>query len=71
MIEAHSLAGKTVAVFGMGLSGLAAARSLLAGGASVLAWDDDEKGRAAAKAAICFCACDLRNILIFPSRAAI
>jgi len=51
MIEAHSLAGKTVAVFGMGLSGLAAARSLLAGGASVLVWDDGEKGRAAAKAA--------------------
>ena len=30
MIEAHSLADKTVAVFGMGLSGLAAARSLRA-----------------------------------------
>ena len=51
MIEAHSFAGKTVAVFGMGLSGLAAGRSLLAGGASVLAWDDGEKGREAAKAA--------------------
>ena len=51
MIEAHSLADKTVAVFGMGLSGLAAARSLRAGGASVLAWDDGEKGRVAAKAA--------------------
>ncbi len=51
MIEAHSFAGKTVAVFGMGLSGLATGRSLLAGGASILAWDDREKGRAAAKAA--------------------
>ncbi len=51
MIEAHSFAGKTVAVFGMGMSGLAAGRSLLAGGASVLAWDDGEKGREAAKAA--------------------
>ncbi len=51
MIEAHSFAGKTVAVFGMGMSGLATGRSLLAGGASVLAWDDGEKGRAAAKAA--------------------
>ena len=51
MIEAHSLADKTVAVFGMGLSGLAAARSLRAGGASVLAWDDGEKGCVAAKAA--------------------
>ena len=51
MIEAHSFAGKTVAVFGMGMSGLATGRSLLAGGASVLAWDDGEKGREAAKAA--------------------
>ncbi len=51
MIEAHSFAGRTVAVFGMGMSGLATGRSLLAGGASVLAWDDGEKGREAAKAA--------------------
>ena len=51
MIEAHSFAGKSVAVFGMGMSGLAAGRSLLAGGASVLAWDDGEKGREAANAA--------------------
>ena len=51
MIEAHSFAGKTVAVFGMGMSGLATGRSLLAGGASVLAWDDGEKGREAAKEA--------------------
>ena len=51
MIEARTFAGKTVAVFGMGMSGLAAARSLIAGGALVLAWDDGEKGRAAAKAA--------------------
>ncbi len=45
MIEARSFAGKTVAVFGMGLSGLAAGRSLIAGGATVLAWDDGERGR--------------------------
>jgi UDP-N-acetylmuramoylalanine--D-glutamate ligase len=51
MIEAHSFAGKKAAVFGMGMSGLAAGRSLLAGGASVLAWDDGEKGRESAKAA--------------------
>jgi UDP-N-acetylmuramoylalanine--D-glutamate ligase len=51
MIEAHSFAGKTIAVFGMGLSGRAAGHSLLAGGASVLAGDDGEKGREAAKAA--------------------
>ncbi len=47
MIKARTFAGKTVAVFGLGLSGLAAARSLLAGGATVLAWDDGEQGRAA------------------------
>jgi UDP-N-acetylmuramoylalanine--D-glutamate ligase len=51
MIEARSFAGKTVAVFGMGVSGLAAGRSLLAGGAKVFAWDDGEKGRDAAQAA--------------------
>ncbi len=51
MIAAHSFAGKTAAVFGLGMSGLAAGRSLLAGGAKVLAWDDGEKGRAAAKEA--------------------
>ena len=51
MIEARSFAGKTVAVFGMGMSGIAAARSLLAGGACVLAWDDGERGRDAARAA--------------------
>ena len=51
MIEARSFAGKSAAVFGMGMSGIAAARSLLAGGAKVLAWDDGERGREAARAA--------------------
>jgi UDP-N-acetylmuramoylalanine--D-glutamate ligase len=51
MIEAVTFAGKSVAVFGMGMSGLAAARSLLAGGARIAVWDDSEKGREAAKAA--------------------
>jgi len=51
MIEARSFAGKSAAVFGMGMSGIAAARSLLAGGAKVLAWDDGERGREAALAA--------------------
>jgi UDP-N-acetylmuramoylalanine--D-glutamate ligase len=51
MIAAPTFAGKTVAVFGMGMSGLAAARSLLAGGAAVLVWDDSERGHEAAKAA--------------------
>jgi UDP-N-acetylmuramoylalanine--D-glutamate ligase len=51
MIEARSFFGKKVAVFGMGMSGLAATRSLLAGGASVLVWDDGERGLEAARTA--------------------
>jgi UDP-N-acetylmuramoylalanine--D-glutamate ligase len=51
MIEALTFAGKSVAVFGMGMSGLAAARSLAAGGARIAVWDDSETGREAAKAA--------------------
>jgi UDP-N-acetylmuramoylalanine--D-glutamate ligase len=42
--------GKTVAVFGLGASGIATAEALIAGGAHVLAWDDTaasvEKARA-------------------------
>jgi UDP-N-acetylmuramoylalanine--D-glutamate ligase len=49
MIPATTLAGRRVAVFGLGLSGLAAARALQAGGAEVLAWDDGEPARAKAK----------------------
>ncbi len=48
MIRATTFAGKTVAVFGLGGSGTVAVRSLLAGGATVAAWDDNEAGRAAA-----------------------
>ncbi len=51
MIEARSFAGKSAAVFGLGMSGIAAAKSLLAGGAKVLVWDDGERGREAALAA--------------------
>ncbi|MGO9546653.1 MAG: UDP-N-acetylmuramoyl-L-alanine--D-glutamate ligase [Rhodomicrobium sp.] len=60
MIEARSFAGRRVAVFGMGMSGLAAARSLLAGGAAVSVWDDGERGREAARAAG-LPLCDLRQ----------
>jgi len=35
-----SFAGKKVAIFGLGGSGLASASALLAGGANVIAWDD-------------------------------
>ncbi len=50
MIRATTFAGKTVAVFGLGGSGIAVARSLLAGGATVAAWDDSEPSRIAAAA---------------------
>lgn len=45
MIEAKAFAGSPVAVFGLGRSGLAAARALAAGGAKVRAWDDDPAQR--------------------------
>ncbi len=51
MIGLDCFGSRTVAVFGLGRSGLSAARALLAGGAKVLAWDDDEARRAAAEAA--------------------
>lgn len=50
MIPATTFAGGRVAVFGLGLSGGATCRSLLAGGATVLAWDENERSRAAAEA---------------------
>lgn len=48
MIPVTHLAGKRVAVFGLGLSGIASAQALRAGGAEPVVWDDGEKGRAAA-----------------------
>lgn len=50
MIPVLSFAGRHVAVFGLGVSGIAAARALAAGGAHVLAFDDDEARRDAAEA---------------------
>ena len=41
MIPITTLAGKKVAVFGLGASGLASASALLAGGADVIAFDDE------------------------------
>jgi UDP-N-acetylmuramoylalanine--D-glutamate ligase len=51
MIPVTTFAGKRVAVFGLGKSGLAACRALAAGGASVTAADDSAAGRDAAAAA--------------------
>lgn len=48
MIPVRTFEGKDVAVFGLGRSGIAAARALLAGGARVCAWDDNEQARKAA-----------------------
>lgn len=45
MISCTTFAGKTVAVFGLGLSGNTTAAALMAGGATVAAWDDGEAGR--------------------------
>ncbi len=41
MIRVHQYRDKSVAVLGLGRSGMAAARALAAGGATVLSWDDD------------------------------
>jgi UDP-N-acetylmuramoylalanine--D-glutamate ligase len=51
MIRSTTFAGRNVAVFGLGLSGMPTVASLLAGGAVVSAWDDSEKTRQAARAA--------------------
>lgn len=48
MIHVPFLAGKRVAVMGLGRSGTATVRALLASGAEVTAWDDDEAARTAA-----------------------
>jgi UDP-N-acetylmuramoylalanine--D-glutamate ligase len=60
MIPITTFAGKTVAVFGLGGSGLASCQALAAGGAEVIACDDDAKRMAQAQAAGCTAA-DLRQ----------
>ncbi|KQO54736.1 UDP-N-acetylmuramoyl-L-alanine--D-glutamate ligase [Methylobacterium sp. Leaf85] len=49
MTPATTFAGRTVALFGLGGSGLATAVSLQAGGARVVAWDDSPESRARAR----------------------
>ena len=51
MIALGHAKGQTYAVFGLGRSGLAAARALVAGGAEVRLWDDSEASRQAAEQA--------------------
>ncbi len=61
MIPVTSFAGRTVAVFGLGGSGLASCRALQAGGAKVIAWDDNAD-RVAEAANAGFATADLRAI---------
>src|SRR3989304_8964434 len=51
MIRITTFAGKQVAVFGLGASGIATAKALIAGGAHVVAGDDTPSSLAAAAAA--------------------
>ena len=50
MIRVDCFRDQEVAVFGLGASGLAATKALVAGGANVFAWDDDGARRQAAAA---------------------
>jgi UDP-N-acetylmuramoylalanine--D-glutamate ligase len=50
VIPVRGFEGKRVAVFGLGRTGLTAARALAAGGADVVLWDEKEASRAAAVA---------------------
>ncbi|WP_075217155.1 UDP-N-acetylmuramoyl-L-alanine--D-glutamate ligase [Mongoliimonas terrestris] len=50
MIPVTCYRGKRVAVFGLGGSGLVTAEALIAGGADVIAWDDNAESREAAAA---------------------
>ncbi len=50
MIPVQGYQGKKVAVLGLGRSGLATARALVAGGAEALLWDDSPEARAKAEA---------------------
>ncbi|HEX3699258.1 MAG TPA: UDP-N-acetylmuramoyl-L-alanine--D-glutamate ligase [Phenylobacterium sp.] len=50
MIPVRGFEGRTVAVFGLARTGLAAARALVAGGAQVALWDEKPAARAAAEA---------------------
>jgi len=49
VIPVRGVTGATVAVLGLGRSGLASARALRAGGAQTLCWDDNEAARARAE----------------------
>ena len=50
MIAVKGVEGQKIAVLGLGRSGLATARALIAGGATALLWDDSPESRAKAEA---------------------
>jgi UDP-N-acetylmuramoylalanine--D-glutamate ligase len=50
LVPVRGFEGKTVAVFGLARTGLAAARALIAGGAEVAVWDERAQGLASAQA---------------------
>ena len=70
MIPVQGYAGQKVAVLGLGRSGLATARALLAGGAEPLVWDDSPEARAKAEAEG-FVPCDLSRHGAFDGVAAL
>ncbi len=49
MIPVFGVSGRTVAVLGLGRSGLSAARAIRAGGGRAVCWDDGAEGRARAE----------------------
>jgi UDP-N-acetylmuramoylalanine--D-glutamate ligase len=60
MIAVPGFAGRKVAILGLARSGRAAAAALAAGGAQILAWDDNEQTRATVAAEVALC--DLTKI---------
>lgn len=68
MIPVRGLEGAQVAVLGLGRSGLATARALVAGGATPLCWDDNPEARAKAEAEGLVCV-DLRKQGVFAAIA--
>ncbi len=70
MIPVRGMQGATVAVLGLGRSGLATARALRAGGAAPVCWDDAAGARARAEAGGITCT-DLRRARAFDDIAAL
>ncbi len=70
MIPVQGYEGQRVAVLGLGRSGLATARALVAGGAMPVVWDDSAEARTAADAAGLICS-DLTRTGAFDTIAAL